>query len=96
MSVGDEGPYLNEDGDIWVPRTVPWERARGVAFEAIQEYGVYPKYVGKTEEILFGFTRDCWCEETCHMANEEADDYNPAMRDACRVPAWHFVQQERS
>lgn len=92
MSVGDPGPYMNEDGDVWVPRTVPWRDARGVALAAVQEYGWVVRYIGKDEATLFGFSRDCLCDETCERTDEEADDHDPTLADACKVPAWHFRQ----
>ena len=91
---GDPGPYVSfEDSDIWVPRTVPYLEARSVARSAIQEYGATLRYIGKTDSILIGFTRDCRCDEACELANQDHDDYDPALADTCRVPAWHFREE---
>lgn len=91
MTAGDPGPYISpDDDDIWVPRTVPWHEARAVARGAVQEYGCVLKYVGKCEATLFGFARDCRCDETCELTDEERDDHDPDLADACIVPAWHF------
>ena len=86
---GDEGPYMNDDGDIWVPaRTVPYLEARKIARTGVQEYGDRLVYVGKSEATLFGFTRDCLCDESCEDARDENDE--PTGWEPCRVPAWHF------
>jgi hypothetical protein len=104
--IGDLGPYISlDDSDIWVPRTVPYLEARRVARSAIQEYGNRLVYVGKTEADLLGFSRDCLCDEVCELANRcrkcGAAEYECACAepdledwDICRVPAWHFRQEE--
>ena len=94
MTVGDPGPYMNEDGDIWVPRTVPWREARAVARRAVQEYGFVLLYIGKTDATLYGFSRDCHCDWQCDLVDEEREGYDSALADACIVPAWHFRQDE--
>jgi hypothetical protein len=92
MSRGDLGPYVATDGpDIWVPRTVPYLRARAVASEAIQTYGHRLHYIGKDDADLFGFTRDCQCEEVCEARYR---DDEPTGARPCRVPAWHFEEVE--
>lgn len=92
--IGDPGPYVSlNDCDIWVPRTVPYLEARRIAREAIQDDSRLV-YIGKTEATLLGFSRACLCEEMCHFEIEDRDDYDPAARDTCRVPAWHFRQEE--
>jgi hypothetical protein len=91
---GDPGPYMQPDGDsIWVPRTVPYLRARQVAREGM-EYGYRLVYVGKSDATLFGFTQDCPCDEHCERTDSEADDFDGALEDRCLVPAWHFRQVE--
>jgi len=90
---GDEGPYMNDSGDVWVPRTVPYLRARQVA-KSGPEIDSWCKlvYVGKSDAELLGFSRDCRCDEVCeafHTDDGETDD------DRCRVPAWHFRIEER-
>ena len=91
---GSPGPYMNEDGDIWIPRTVPWKDARAVASQAIQESDFVLRYIGKENATLFGFARGCDCEEECRLTDTEADDFDPAIEDACIVPAWHFRQDD--
>lgn len=66
--VGDEGPYLNEQGDIWVPRTLPYLEARRVARTGLSDWDDRLVYVGKENAALLGFTRDCQCEEVCELA----------------------------
>lgn len=66
--IGDEGPYLNESGDIWVPRTIPYLEARKVARDGMSDYEDRLVYVGKEDAALLGFTRDCRCDETCVLA----------------------------
>ena len=79
---GDFGPYQNDDGDVWVPRTVPYLEARKVA-----KTGFYDEttdrltYLGKADARLLGFTRGCQCEDVCEAVAE---------CDPCMVPAWHF------
>ena len=98
---GDPGPYTNDDGDVWVPRTVPWRQARGVASEVPVESYQRLRYIGKSDADLLGFTRDCSCDEVCEMANRcrtcgadqvecGCDVSDPEDWDICRVPAWHF------
>ena len=92
---GDEGPYINDDGDVWVPRTVPYLEARKVARGGYYEFGRDRLvYIGKEDSYLLGFTRDCGCEETCYggPVNEEWDQPDPD--PACKVPAWHFRLEE--
>ena len=98
---GDEGPYVQMDGPlVWVPRTVPYLRARRVAQTANQD-NARLVYRGKVDADLLGFSRDCQCDETCEMANRcrtcganqswcecLAADYEDW--DVCRVPAWKF------
>lgn len=90
---GDPGPYINDRGDVWVPRTVPWHNARS---EAMTAHSGDPwtslRYVGKTEAELLGFTRDCPCEDVCEASY--VDD-EPTGETPCRVPAWHFRLVER-
>lgn len=95
--IGEPGPYTNDDGDVWVPRTVPYLKARGIAKEAIQSYGDRLYYLGKADAMLFGFTRDCYCDEVCELKSTEDDTdipEPPEGYDACLVPAWHFEVRE--
>lgn len=86
---GDPGPYVNDDGDIWVPRTVPYLKARHVARETEIYPGQRLVYVGKDNAYLMGFARDCECEGRCSGGPATAfDDRDPAPE--CRVLAWHF------
>jgi hypothetical protein len=95
MSVGDPGPYMNESGDIWVPRTVPYLDARKIAGEAV-EWGQVLTYVGKVEAGLLGFTRDCRCDETCEReqlcaaCGHDHEGLNPCYRDVegCTCPTF--------
>ena len=103
---GDVGPYVELAGPhIWVPRTVPYLKARNIARSAIQEYGNRLTYLGKTDADLLGFTRDCLCDEVCEMANRcrtcghdqvecECDVCDLEDWDVCRVPAWGFREDE--
>lgn len=92
---GDPGPYMNDDGDVWVPRTVPWREARRVALvgPTYLEWGQRVRYVGKTSAMLVGFARDCLCLEECERAY---DDEGDEVDSTCRVPAWHFRIEERA
>lgn len=86
---GDTGPYMNDDGDVWVPRTVPYLEARRIAKEAMSWDFDRLVYVGKTDTTLFGFARDCRCEEACAIeVGEDDGKYGPGA--TCRVPAWAF------
>jgi hypothetical protein len=77
MSVGDPGPYGNEDGDVWVPRTVSYLEARKVAkswgFYDSDAHGERLTYVGKSTGRLLGFTLDCRCDEVCERMLSCAD-----------------------
>lgn len=84
---------MNEDGDVWVPRTVPYLKAREVARVALSSYDARLKYVGKTDTYLLGFTRDCPCEEVCERRWSGEEDRTDE-DTACRVPAWHFREVE--
>ena len=89
MSVGDVGPYISElDDDVWVPRTVPYLKARSIAAEAIAYWPSKLVYEGKSGATLYGFTRDCYCDSYCE-ANAEEGGPDEGM-DPCRVPVWHF------
>ncbi len=94
MSVGSEGPYMEMDGPgVWVPRTVPYLRARLIAKEALwnSDYGDRLAYRGKTDAELLGFTRDCFCEEVCEdRTRDEYGDLVPDGAKPCSVPAWAF------
>jgi hypothetical protein len=88
VSVGDEGPYMETDGpNVWVPRTVPYLRARKVAAEVGVESWQRLRYVGKEDADLLGFTRDCFCEEVCELRYRDEEDTGDR---TCHVPAWHF------
>jgi len=91
---GDVGPYMNDDGDIWVPRTVPYLEARKVARSAL-EYGSRLKYVGKSEVTLFSFINNCDCDWQCMLEDEESGAYDVNREGECDVPAWHFMAVER-
>lgn len=99
---GDPGPYMNDDGDVWVPRTVPWGHARRVALTGVQlDFWQRLRYVGKEDANLLGFTRDCRCDEVCELANrcrscgsdeQECACATPDQEDwdICSVPAWRY------
>ncbi len=92
--IGDTGPYMNDEGDIWVPRTVPYLEAREIAKEGFDSEYYRLVYVGKDEADLLGFTRDCRCEEQCHGGPvDRFGDSTPLPE--CRVPAWHFAVGDR-
>lgn len=89
--VGDVGPYVG-DSEVWVPRTVPYLKARHIAQNANQ-VGDRLVYVGKSEATLLGYTRECYCEDYC--IDEYDDTDQPTGETPCRVPAWHFRLEER-
>jgi hypothetical protein len=93
--IGDTGPYTNDEGQVWVPRTVPYLKARQIAKEAM-EYGYRLVYEGKREGYLYGFTRDCHCEFACVLSYGDPE-YNPEGLDddTCLVPTWAFRLEER-
>lgn len=92
MSVGDPGPYVELDGpNVWVPRTVPYLRAREIAKQAM-EYGDRLTYVGAEDAEMLGFTRDCRCDEVCEARYDE--DGEPTDDEPCVAPAWHFRFEE--
>ena len=102
---GDPGPYTDDDGDVWVPRTVPYLEARRVAKTADHEYDDRLVYVGKVDANLLGFVRDCLCDEHCELAERcrscgagesmcACETPDPEDWDICRVPAWHFRWEE--
>jgi hypothetical protein len=85
------------EGGVWVPRTVPYLKARGIAKEAIQEYGDRLVYQGKVDAALLGFVRECWCDEVCELKATEDDSDIPEPEegyDVCTVPAWYFTIEE--
>lgn len=91
---GDPGPYVDPYGpDVWVPRTVPYREAWGVARSAVQESDQHVAYRGKVDATLLGFARDCPCEEECERRwvwdDEHPDGADSGDRE-CEVPAWHF------
>lgn len=92
------GPYVEMAGPmVWVPRTVPYLRAREIAQEANQNDDRLV-YRGKVNALLLGFVRDCPCEEVCEREyrwdEERADDVATGDR-SCYVPAWSFELVER-
>lgn len=93
---GDPGPYLNEDGDRWVPRTVPYLKAREIAKVEMSRGYERLQYVGKCDAVLVGFARDCDCDESCYGGEIDEDTGDPGVAEECRVPAWHFRVEERS
>jgi len=91
---GDIGPYVELDGPlVYVPRTVPYLRARRVAQEVNQDYSRLV-YCGKADVLLIGFGRDCECEEVCE-AGLDADGEPTDEAGCSRVPAWKFELVER-
>jgi hypothetical protein len=96
---GDVGPYLNDDGDIWVPRTVPYLEAHREAKSIVDMWTDRLVYVGKSDDFLLGFTHDCFCEDYCERARrcDETTGWQEVESGdtSCRVPAWHFRSVER-
>jgi hypothetical protein len=94
--IGHVGPYESDDGDVWVPRTVPYLEARRIAKSGSYDYGRDRLvYVGRDEAELLGFTRSCQCEEVCE--DRSRDEYGYLTSDLstpCRVEAWHFRLEE--
>lgn len=68
--IGHPGPYLNDDGDVWVPRTVPYLEARRLAKTGYFEYGDRLVYIGKSGARLLGFSRACRCDEVCELVEQ--------------------------
>lgn len=109
MSVGDPGPYMDDEGGVWVPRTVPYLKARHIAKEAAYYRDSGDDrlvYDGKVNATMFGFVRDCWCEDgceaanrcrTCHADQSECECATPDLEDfdVCMAPAWAFRLVER-
>lgn len=97
--IGDPGPYMNDDGDVWVPRTVPYLEARRIAKSGYYDgYRDRLVYRGKADALLLGFARDCHCEEVCEREyrwDEEKAEEVETGDVACTVPAWHFEVVER-
>jgi hypothetical protein len=94
--IGDTGPYQNDDGDVWVPRTVPYLEARHIARSGSYDDGRDRLvYVGKSDADLLGFVRACQCEEQCYGGPVTEEYGEPEPDPACRVPAWHFRLEER-
>jgi len=95
-AVGGDGPYLNESGDIWVPRTLPYLEARRVARTGMSEWDDRLRYVGKSDAQMLGFTRDCQCDETCELeqrcaaCDHDHDGLSPCYRDVegCACPTF--------
>lgn len=85
---GDTGPYINDDGDVWVPRTVPYLEARSIAksggYEEDRDRLVY---IGKSQSSLLGFARDCRCDEVCELemycaaCDHDHEAMSPCYRD---------------
>lgn len=77
------GPYMNEDGDWWVPATVPFRRARAEIVSCVQysipEEGTL-RYEGKQMQWLDS-EHEGYCGEDCPMNRH--------------VEAWHFVENPR-
>jgi hypothetical protein len=94
---GDPGPYLNEDGGVWVPRTVPYLEARRLAGNE-RDLDDRLVYVGKVEALLIGFARECPCEEVCerrYAEDETTGDVVDSGDRECYVPAWAFGLVQR-
>lgn len=92
--IGDEGPYVDPNGpDVYVPRTVPYLRARQLAKEALEFSGDRLAYLGKTDATLYGFTRDCDCDSGCTLEEQAAEGVDVDW-DTCLVPAWHFRTED--
>ena len=86
--IGDLGPYIDPNGPlVWVPRSVPYRKAWGVAREAVQGYGQVLRYRGQEKASLLGFVRDCPCEEVCER--RWYNDLDTGDR-SCEVLAWRF------
>ena len=95
--IGEPGPYMDDEGSVWVPRTVPWREVRCLARTGIDHLYANQRfvYVGKTDATLLGFTRDCPCEEVCEDAPRDEYGEPTGEPGPCRVPAWHFRIEER-
>lgn len=94
----DLGPYVDDDGGVWVPRTVPYLEARRIAKEAVHEFDQRIEYEGKVDALMLGFVRVCQCEEVCELEtrwnDETARDESTGDR-TCYAPAWAFRIVER-
>lgn len=80
---------MNDEGNVWVPRTVPYRDARWVAANVGIEYGQRLKYIGKDDAELVGFARDCNCDEWCSGGAVDEDGDATSLPE-CTVPAWRF------
>jgi hypothetical protein len=91
------GPYVNDDGDIWVERgAVPWPKAR-VEARSVIDWMYWATsdrlvYEGIDRHILVSDGNEAPCESAY-----EADRRGEAPRcDCCRViDAYHFRTEER-
>jgi hypothetical protein len=77
---------------VWVPRTVPFRDAWGVARDAQLEWDQVLRYRGKVDAALLGFVRDCPCDEVCERRWRDDEDTGDR---SCEVPAWAFEIVER-
>ncbi len=86
---------MNEFGDIWVPRTVPYLAARKVARTGMDVWDDRLVYVGKEDAELLGFARDCRCDEHCELRDRcvtcthyHGDYTGPCFEDECSCLAF--------
>lgn len=82
------GPYLNEDGDIWVERgVVPWSQARREALSVVDTGWTWAEvglaYEGIQKSVLVSDENEAPCENA------------PDCRCCRYITAYHFRQVER-
>lgn len=82
------GPYLNEDGDVWVERgSVPWPKALREAWSVVDTGWTWAD-VGLAYE---GIQRGVLVSDENEMPCEDA----PACKCCRLIDAYHFRQVER-
>ena len=88
---------MNDNGSVWVPRTIPWREARPLALTGIDHLYADQRlvYIGKSEAELLGFAKDCRCDEVCEAAPRDEYGERTGERGPCWVPAWLFQVAER-
>ena len=79
------GPYMNEDGDWWVPTTVTQAEAQSMIEGCIDTGYSEIKFQGVEVVPVHDHELDIWIDERCSEAG-------------CRreVECWHFVEDDKA
>lgn len=78
------GPYMNEDGDWWVPTSVSFRRAKLLVRGCVDERDSRIVFKGTQRVDNHEHESSGWVDEIC-LPNE-------CHRD---VECWHFFEEER-